>query len=180
MEDNIKKDWRDTRVNIKSAVETLDIIMQGKKKSALQSLAQRYLTFSRFAIIALFLSVPAIFRIMSQVFSMKECIWLAIGFAVIFIVSSAMDRWLYNRVKALDLTAMTVTEIARKAVLYRKRHLQFVAILLPMAIVLCSAMASKCGNMYMTAGMVTCGVVGMVLGIGQLIKFLKDYGSLTE
>lgn len=180
MEDNIKKDWRDTRVNIKSAVETLDLIMQGKKKSALQSLAQRYLTFSRFAIIALFFSVPAIFQVMSQVFPLKECIWLAIGFAVIFIVSSAMDRWLYNRIKELDLTAMTVTEIARKAALYRKRHLQFVAILLPMTIALCGAMAAMSGNVYMTAGMVAGGVTGMAIGVGQLIKFLKDYGSLTE
>lgn len=180
MENSVKKDWRDTRVNIKTDAETLDSIMQGKKKSALQNLAQRYQTFWRLEIVALCLCVPAIFQVMSQEFSMKGSIWLTIGFAVMFILSSVMDRWLYNRIGELDLTAMTVTEVARKAALYRKRHLQFVAILLPIAIILLCAMASMSGNVYLISGMATGGVIGFALGIGQLMKFLRDYRSLTE
>lgn len=182
MENSVKKDWRDTRVNIKTDAETLDSIMQGKKKSALQNLAQRYQTFWRLEIVALCLCVPAIFQVMSQEFefSMKGSICLTIGIAVMFMLSSVMDRWLYSRISELDLTAMTVTEVARKAALYRKRHLQFVAILLPIAIILLCAMASMSGNVYLISGMATGGVIGFALGIGQLMKFLRDYRSLTE
>lgn len=180
MEDDIRKDWRDVRVNMTTSRETLDAIMQGKKRTALQDLAQRYLRFSNVAIVMLLCTPITVFKIFSEEFGTTWALWIGMGFDLVFLLSSIMDRWLCYKIRQLDVVTMAVSEIARKAALYKKRHLQFVAVLLPMAIAVCCAMAWASSDVYLIAGMVTGGVVGLALGISQLMKFLSDYHSLTE
>ncbi|MBO5444967.1 MAG: hypothetical protein J5995_06450 [Muribaculaceae bacterium] len=180
MEENIRKDWRETRVNIKTSQESLEDIMNGKRKSALDNLARRYLRFSNAAIIVMLCSPIAFFRVMSEEVGTQAALWIAIGFDFFMLVSSIMDRWLYHAIRRLDIPGMAVAEIARKAAFYRKRHLQFVAILLPLAIVWVIMVGVLCGDVYLIAGMVTGGIIGLAVGIRYLMEFLSDYRSLTE
>ena len=180
MEDDIRKDWHGTRVNIGHDADSLNAIMEGKRKTALQSLAQRYRWFSNIAIVAMCCLLLPFYRVASEEIGSTAGLWIMVAFAVIFLVSSVMDRWLYHGVSSIDVTRMPVSEVAEKAHFYRKRHLQFVAVLLPMAFAVLGVLGWLSDDTFLIAGMATGAIIGFALGLRQLLRFMADYRTLTD
>lgn len=61
---------------------------------------------------------------------------LGIAYSAYFLTVFFMDHWLWRGIGAIDPLKMGVSEVAEKAMFYRKRHLQFVAFLIPVGAVL--------------------------------------------
>ncbi len=101
--------------------------------------------------------------------------------ALFFALAGSMDYWLYRGMKSIDISSMPVSEVARKAIFYRRRHLQFIAILVPLAIGIFTLMVLAFNpDRHMLAGMACGAIVGLAIGIRQLIAFMDDYRTLRR
>lgn len=92
-----------------------------------------------------------------------------------------MDHWLWRGIGTIDLVRMDVTTVTRKTMYYRKKHLQFMAIIIPMAI----GLLGFTGYVYSVETSFLCGMIcgaicGAIIGIIQFRKFMTDYRKLLE
>lgn len=170
MEDNLKKEWSETRFNISAG--NISEITINKRKTALQSLAKRYRTFSYLSLLSLAF-VPSFYHIPE-----RGNLLLAIIYSAILCIGSAMDHWLYLGIKQIDCATMSVAEVSRRAMLYRKRHLQFVAILLPAGFLFLGLMIYFCNDSFLASGAIVGGLIGGTIGFRQLLNFLSDYKEM--
>lgn len=179
MEDDIKRKWQSTRVNLASDNASLDYIMEGKRKTALQDLAQRYRWFSNIALLCAGV-VPLNMLNLHLFPDMKSRMVVVIWFCVFFLISSAMDRWLYNGIKRIDVATMQVSDVVAKAIYYRKWHIRFIFILLPLAFGCLGLTAYLIDDLFLRLGMIAGFIVGVAVGIRKLLDFLSDYKTLTS
>lgn len=158
--------WRDTRINTPGDFDS-------RRRTALERLARRYLRFSLFALLIAGYMPMTLARYVDST-------PLIISFAAYLLICSAIDYYLYRHVQAIDVAEMPVGEVLERAMYCRKRHLQFVAALLPCAFTLLGWMAwCVSGNVYMLAGMATGAVLGLIVGTTVLRRFLADYRDLN-
>lgn len=177
MTDNIKKCWQETKF-YSGRNDNLDDIRKGNRRTALQDLANRYLRFSRIALV-LILCCPS--WINTHIFQSGNGLWISIFSAVYFLICSIMDRWLYNGISRIDCSTMSVSEVSGLALFYKKRHLQFMVILIPMAIAwVGSVIYFSTSDFYFVWGIVIGVLVGIGIGVGQFLKFMRDYRSIIE
>ena len=177
MNDDLKRTWRETEFRAPSE-ESINEILQGRRKTALQNLEKRYKRFS-------FLSGIAIIGCVSflnlGMIPESERLLIAIAFCLYFFIASMMDLWLSNGISKIDCTRMSVSEVAQKAAFYRKRHFQFIAVLIPMAIAVCGLlMRMFTDNLALIGGMVIGLLFGVACGMRQLHEFMADYRDLTR
>ena len=178
--DNLKKDWQDTNVAIQTESNSYDKIINGKRHTALENLAERYRRFSNIALVLILLSFSWIFN--PEMFPDNHRLSIAVGisFAVYALIASIMDRWLYQGIRGIDVVTMPVSEVIHKALFYRKRHLQFIAILLPIVLSIIGVMAWSMDNLYFRLGIVVGFIAGVAIGLRQLLAFLADYRAITS
>ena len=180
MEQKIKKCWQQATF---SGIDPFNDHNAMQRNTALKSLAERYKRFSRFSII-----VAATFPLYltNLLFNHSICPpWLAVITVVTgslyLLTASIMDRWLYNGISRIDLARLTVTEACRRALYYRKKHLQFILILLPFAAIFISLLAYALSESpYALWGMLCGGIVGICIGAYKLLQFLSEYRLLTQ
>ncbi len=177
--DNFRKDWQDANVAIPRDSNSYDSIINGKRKTALQSLAQRYRWFSNMGMVFL-LIMPFSLLNLHLFPDLKMRTILIIWFGCFFLICSVMDRWLYHGIKQIDVLTMSVSEVVEKALYYRKWHIRFIFILLPLALGCLGLMAYAIDDLYVRLGMVAGFIVGVALGIRQLLNFLADYRAITS
>ncbi len=179
MDQQLRKDWQEASVSMPDSKNSYDEILRGKRKTALDNLAKRYRWFSNMGIIFLLL-VP--FNLMNlHIFpELKFRMVIVIWFCSFFMICSVMDRWLYNGIKQIDVISMSVSEVVEKALYYRKWHIRFIFILLPMALGCLGLLAYAVDDLYVRLGMVTGFIVGVALGVRQLLDFLSDYKSIVS
>lgn len=179
MNDEIRKDWQDTNVSIPEKSATYDAIINGKRKTALQNLAQRYRWFSNMALVFLLIGPMNLMNL--QLFpDMKGRMIFVIWFCSFFIICSVMDRWLYHGIRQIDVVTMSVAEVVEKALYYRKWHIRFIFILLPMALGCLGLLAYFIDDIYLRLGMIVGFLTGVALGVRQLLNFLADYRAITS
>ncbi len=177
--DNLRKDWQDANVAIPRDSNSYDSIINGKRKTALQSLAQRYRWFSNMGLLFLVIVPFNLFNL--HLFpDLKMRTVLIFWFAGFFLICSVMDRWLYHGIKQIDVLTMSVSEVIEKALYYRKWHIRFIFILLPLALGCLGLMAYAIDDLYVRLGMVAGFLVGVAMGIRQLLNFLADYRAITS
>lgn len=177
MEENLRRDWRETKYRRPDS-QSIEAVISGKRTTALENLARRYKRFSRVALIMIAWSF-LIFN-MDYLYPSSR-LPLAISFGVYFLICSSMDYWLYKGIRSIDVQEMAVAEVAAKALFYRKRHLQFIAILIPMAIALITYFVwISTDDPYMIAGIAAGGVIGLAIGTREFINFMADYRRLTR
>ncbi len=178
--DNLRKDWQDANVAIQSQSNSHDIIINGKRRTALENLADRYRRFSNMALALILLSFS--WALNPDMFpdNYRLRIAVSVSFAVYALIASVMDRWLYNGVRSIDVVNMPVSEVIRKALFYRKRHLQFIAILLPSVLAIIGFIAWSMDNFYFRLGILIGFIAGTALGLRQLFAFLADYRAITS
>lgn len=168
----LKDCWRDTRI---SAPETY---FDDRRRTALERLATRYRWF---AVMTLVLALYCPLTICHYIEDHSLSFAVAIFFALYLLMCSAMDWYLYSGIRAIDVAAMPVDEVLTRAMHCRKRHLQFMCILVPCAAALLGAIFYAMGtNPYVLWGMITGAIVGLLIGARQLRRFLADYRSLTH
>lgn len=179
MEDNIKKIWQSARVNLVSDDSSLNDIMSGKRKTALESLAKRYRWFSNMALLFLCF-IPLNIMNMPIYSDTNSKILFLIIFGSFFLISSIMDRWLYLGIKRIDIVSMSVLEVVEKARYYRKWHIRFIFILLPFALACLALLYYLADDIYLRLGMIAGFLFGVAIGVRHLMNFLADYKALTS
>ncbi len=177
MDNNIHNCWRDLRFRYTPDNNEINDITDGRRRSSLQSLARRYRWFSN---MALFMILWPIITWANPSIVIPHKTVILIVMCVYFAVCSIMDHWLYCGIKSIDCATMTVSEVARLARLYRRRHLQFIGLLLPIAIGVIGVIIYFSTNIYTTVGVIMGAILGIVIGLRQLMAFLADYRQLMQ
>ncbi len=150
-----------------------------RRETALERLKRKYLNFSRLAL-AFIIVWPCSLHGLHDVVE-GWALTLSIVFCIYFGVASAMDYWLYKGISSIDCYTMTVKEVVDKAYYYRKMHLRFIATLLPMALI-CVGMLGWAmrGEPFLIGGMLTGGILGLVLGYRHYLDFMSEYRRIRE
>lgn len=177
MNERIKESWDKT--HLKSiGTDTVNEITAGRKNTALENLATRYKRFSSLSLVMLILTPAYIF---GNIFPEDSRMLILAAMEVYFVVCGVMDYWLYMGIKKIDVQTWSVAEVMRTALYYRKKHLQFVAILLPFAILVVGSMAwALSHNQYFIYGVICGACIGIAIGARQLMKFMTDYRAIVE
>lgn len=179
MNEEIRKNWQDANVSMPDSKSRYDEILNGKRKTAMDSLARRYRWFSNMGILFMFIVPFNLFNL--HIFpDMKLRMVIVVWFCSFFMICSVMDRWLYHGIKQIDVFAMSVSQVVEKALYYRKWHIRFIFILLPLALGCLGLLGYAVDNMYVRLGMITGFLVGVALGVRQLLEFLSDYKSIVS
>ncbi|MDE6741650.1 MAG: hypothetical protein K2J58_04900 [Muribaculaceae bacterium] len=178
--DNLRKDWQDANVAIQRESNSYESIVNGNRKTALQNLADRYKRFSVMGIILIMLSMSYMFNPAIFPGNMRWRIGVGIAFALYALTASMMDLWLYNGIRSIDVVTMSVREVIAKALFYKKRHLQFIAVLLPFVLAIIGAFFWKGDNIYFRLGILVGFIAGTAMGIFHLMNFLADYRTIIS
>lgn len=173
---DIQKDWRDTHFKNTSQF-TIEDILNGRRISALERLSRKYRRFSIVALLLIVVSFTGKFTVERSALG----IWISVIMACYCATCSVMDYWLYNGITRIDPATMSVQEVINKSLFYRKRHLQFMAILLPWAIGIVGLIFyANFSDIYMLMGLTAGLILGLVIGLRNLFDFLNDYKTLTQ
>lgn len=176
--EEIRRSWNQTKFSSERLHENIDEIKSGKRRTALQNLARRYRWFSNFALIFIFVW-PLLAT--SHLLMGFHATWIIIFGEIYFGICSMIDRWMYRGVSSINVATMSVSEVCERALYYRKRHLQSIIILLPMAMILIGSMAYVMDfDPYMIMGICTGAIVGFLIGLRQLHHFLDDYRQFKD
>lgn len=149
-----------------------------KRRTALDNLALRY---RKFSIIAFVMILPGMLSLLNPVFHSDIKLWVAGFYAVYMVLSGCMDLWLYKGVSAVDVTTMPVMEVYGLCRFYRRRHRQFMLMLIPLA---CGFIGLVCYAFrfegYFIAGVIAGGILGLIIGTVQYFRFMSDYRAVTS
>lgn len=149
------------------------------KKTALDRLRMKYRAFWTLSLVMMFVSFMFFSR--GSIVENKWNFYLGLVYAVYFLTIFVMDHWLWAGIGTIDPLRMGVAEVARKALFYKKRHIQFVAFLIPVAIaVLIFTAYVFSGDVYFIRGIITGALVGIAIGVMQFRKFMACYRVLSE
>lgn len=145
--------------------------------TALERLARRYRRFASVSTV-LIAVMPLYFR--NDIFSESWRLTLTLTFCLYFTIAAVMDWWLYAGVSRIDVVNMPVSDVATKALFYRKWHHRFIALLIPAAItlVLLLVLALTDNSVPMLAGMFAGAAFGLFIGTRQYLRFMSDYKNL--
>lgn len=150
-----------------------------QRKTSLDRLRDKYRHFWIMALIMSFFSWMVFSR--GRLLEDGSGFWLGIAYAVYFLTVFCMDYWLWRGIGTIDPLKMSVSEVAEKAMFYRKRHLQFIAFLIPMAAVLLGFTGYVfSSDVYFLGGMIVGGVCGLIVGIIQFRRFMAEYRKLSD
>lgn len=177
MKEKIKQEWQNMRFSTDKTPEEMQRIMEGRRRTALENLARRYRSFSFIGF------VMAIASIQWYNFSLFGDHRAAVAtiFIAYFLICGIIDTIFYRMIRAIDITEMSISDVASRALQCRKRHFQAIAILFPLVIAIIGLMAYiSSGDKYFLIGMGAGAAVGLAIGILQLRNFLHDYRDLTR
>lgn len=148
-------------------------------KTALDRLRQKYRVFWITSLGMVFVSFMVFSR--GMLIDSEWNVWLGVAYSVYFLTAFSMDQWLYSGIGTIDPLRQSVSEVAAKAMFYRKRHLQFIVVLIPMAVALIAFTGYVFSDeTYFISGMITGALLGIILGIFQFRRFMAYYRQLSE
>lgn len=178
---DIRENWQNTRFESTPTAEYDSIVSGRLRHTALDRLKQRY---QRFAMVGIMMVI--VFGIMTMTgrferIFVTENIWFMITWMAYFATAAIMDTWLYYGLSKINLTTMSVSEVSRLALYYRKRHIQFIFVLLPWALAVVGWFISiAIDDKYLVCGIISGMLVGLCIGARALMGFLKEYRELSE
>lgn len=150
-----------------------------KKKTSLDRLRDKYRVFWIVSLLMIFVS----FMIYSRGLIVESPLnfWLGVAYAVYFLTAFCMDYWLWRGIGSINPLRMSVSEVADKAMFYRKRHLQFVAVLIPMVVALLTFTGYVFySEVYFLYAMISGAICGLIIGTFQFRRFMAEYRRLSE
>lgn len=176
--ENLKECWCGARFR-----DTQTGTPDNRRKTALGKLAAHYNRFSNVALILTFCMPLWIWNMMHNGLDLN--LWLRIAVVVtgmlFCITSSLMDRWLCKGISRIDVAEMPVSEVCRLAYYYRKKHFQFIAILLPWALMFIGLLIWMLPfDKWFLYGIAAGALVGGAIGIMQFRIFMAEYREITD
>lgn len=150
-----------------------------KKETALDRLRDKYRMFWTVALLMIFVS----FITFSKCLIVESPLnfWLGVAYAVYFLTSCCMDFWLWRGIGTINPLRMGISQVVNKAMFYRKRHLQFMAIIIPMGLTLLIFTGYVFSSeTYFLSGMIAGAICGLIIAIIQFRRFMADYRKLSE
>lgn len=149
-----------------------------RRQTALQRLAIRY---RRFSIMALCCTPMAMAFLNSSVFTGPNRVYIFLFYIIVMLSAAAYDWWLYRKISSISVAEMPVIEVLHKAWMCRKRHLQFIAYFLPVDILFIGMMFTLSdGSISFLCGIIAGTVVGLIIGLKNLRRFMADYREIFE
>ncbi|MDE6007893.1 MAG: hypothetical protein K2G90_01660 [Muribaculaceae bacterium] len=180
-QEEIKQTWEEAarKLYCPTPAEFEDMY-RAKKETALESLARRYRRFSILGIVMVLCSFG--WMQTAHFIPEMEMRWkVTVVMMLYFACCAIIDNWLYRGVSSIDCFTMSVSQVAEKALYYRKKHLQSMIVLLPFAVLVVGLMAySLHANEYMLYGMAAGAVCGLLMGYIQFREFMKEYNLLIK
>ncbi len=178
--DQIRKAWlaMDESLGLKPTPDSNPENLQNKK-TALDRLRDKYRVFRTISLLMTFLS----FMIFSRAMNIDNPfnLYLGVAYAVYFLTCFFMDQWLWTGIGTIDPIRMGVSQVAEKAAHYKKKHLLFITILIPMAIALLGFTGYVfSADKYFLIGMASGAVIGAIIGTFQFRRFMAEYRDLIE
>lgn len=155
------------------------IVRNSSYKSTQEKLINKYLKFIFVeCVMIIWMSIFLIFN--PQVVEKYRLITI-IYWGIFFLFEIILDTYLMMRVKAINVYNSNVSEMAIQAAKTWKIHKIGIIIGMPLAIgaVILFGFALD-ANQFTIAGMIVGGVVGLIIGIRQLMKFLQYYRILQS
>lgn len=184
--DRLKEMWSDLNRRIErlenQTIQEGIKVTSGKIKTACEDLASRY---KRFMIIGFLMGIAfPVYLITSPSDFFPDDLMKYVSaalFFLYFITAAVMDSYLYNEVKSMDLSMMTVHQVIHKARTLKRRHHIFMIILIPFAVVTFAIFAIPFLNEpVIITGMITGGVVGLCIGLRQYFRMMRDYREMMR
>lgn len=177
--EDLKRAWRSMGHNLGMQLPDDDSENLRNKRTALDRLCNYY---RRFQILGILFAVSSFLTFSHwPLISKGKGLWLAIAYAIYFLTNYCLDWWLWKGIRSIDPLTMGAAQVSEKALFYRKRHLQMIACMIPVAIaLLCFTAYMFSADKYIIAGMITGAVFGLILGINQLGKFMASYRRLSQ
>lgn len=180
-QDEIRDTWRQAADRLQ-AIAPIDheTMFRRKKETALEQLARKYLRFSRIALIMgpVSMGMFASTRIFP---STTMTMIISLCFLAYFAICSTMDYWLYKGISQIDCYTMTVKAVSNRALSLRRKHLQFIAVLIPLMLGLVALMAYGCQfDRYIVAAMIAGAIIGATIGFWQYLDFMSLYRTIDE
>lgn len=171
--DEMKRNWDQLNVRIDNLEadnqELMGYIWNNNVRSAREKLMFQYRRFV--CIGSIMFIVMALTR--GELFPW----YIKIAFCGFFLLAAGMDLYLYRGIKSIDINTFSVSEVARKALFYRRRHHIFQVILLSIGVPMLIAQFLIATDVARW-GMVTGLVIGLVIGISVYISIMRNYKSL--
>lgn len=178
MEIDLKNGWKATKEVLGSIVPEAEL-KNLNRATALDRLAKRYWRFAIFATV-----VILCFLLINRDETMPENLRILFGyvFPVIIGISGITDYILAHKIRQINPATMPVEEVIRRSMQCRRIHLWFVAIALPVVVVVTLIIATKLAGVDrgMAISMGIGGAVGVAIGLKLLCRFMADYRSLTD
>lgn len=179
--EEMKIAWEETRKCLYSKDQEIEYlktrIINGKNETGLKRLALRYRMLS----IVAFIFVIACAFVYPPLFGEKSWILPTVVMMIYFSTCAIMDFWLYKGITSIDCQTMNVNEVIRLSGYYKKKHLQFVMILLPFAFVTVGVFIYSLNlEPEMVKAIIIGLIVGLTLGIKMFISFMHDYKNIER
>ena len=154
-------------------------ITANKYKTARERLIRKYSVFIILGTIML--AYVFFFIYLNPVVLEKYRLVTTIYWIVFFLFEISVDFYLMYRLKRLDIYNSSVSEIAEMAHSNWKIHKIAIAIGLPLAIGAAILMAlAMDADQFVIIGMIVGGLVGLAIGIRQLLKFMNYYRMMRS
>ena len=152
-------------------------IMKAKYKNTQEKLVRKYWCF--IAVEVFMICYMSFFFIFNPLINEKYRILSLVYWDLFFVIEVFFDSYLLYQMKKIDIYNSTIQDVANKAANNWKLHKIGIAIGLPLAFgaILLFALAVN-ANEFVIYGMIVGGVIGLIIGISQLLKFKNYYNML--
>lgn len=179
--EDIKKIWREmgTAFHTESYCSTPEAL--NNKRTTLDRLRRRYMSFIIFSISAGIVEFPIILHLGSLGFLPDNLKWpVAISFMIMMLIEACIDFWFWKGTGRICPLTMTVSELSSMALYYKKCHIKSIMVCAPMALgwIIFFIYATSLSNFFPIFGIITGAAVGLFFGIRALKRFMAEYKSL--
>lgn len=179
--DEIKQTWNEAaRRFYNPTPEEFMKMYQSGKTTALENLSKKYRRFSILGLAMVILSIQFLIN-KSLILDESMRYIVTIAFMLYFALASSIDYWLAKGVAAINCYTMPVSEVAAKALYYRKIHHLSMIILIPFAISLLGIFGYAMRSEEWFISGIVCGfIIGAIIGVRQYLEFMSFYRQLTS
>lgn len=177
--EDFKKMWNKAEIRPEMTEPQIFAPMaRGRIRTSLDTLAD---TYRRFAILGLLITqFPWVLLRLGdggviQFTWALPLLWEAVG-----IISMSVDFTLSRKVRDIDVSTMSVTEVVERARMCRKIHLLSQAVLLPLVIAVICVLGHSIRESFFLYGIIAGATIGIAIGIKQWVRIMKIYRSVID
>lgn len=174
----LKENWESSNAALERGSQSRKNI-DPRQKTTLQRLASRYRRMAIVSAVSLCWVMPLYFRLSEE--NPDTPLFYPLVMVAFFLITAGMDYWLCRGIQSIDCATMSVETVLKKVYFYRKRHIQFIFILMPIALLIIYLMLAMFNfEKYALLG-AACGfMVGLAFGLKILFDFMRDYKQVLN